>query len=149
MPKKFSDNTPTQNTIKLLAYLLENDHFHTLTELAGRFEISKQTVIRSLERHDFGFFGELIKEKQGKEVAYRMEKSRAFNRLMRATYKADAGNRVSIKSKSQELRTPKSLETDIIKERKLPASPRVKGNDPLSLAIVEYMQRFANVRENG
>lgn len=67
MPKKLSDNTPTQNAINLLVYLLENDRFHSLSHLTEKFNMSKQSISRLLEREDFTFFGKLIKEKSGKE----------------------------------------------------------------------------------
>lgn len=84
MAKKLGDNTPSQTTIRILVCLLENDRFHTLGELAEKFEVSKQTVIRTLERQDLSFFGKLTKEKLGREVAYRIDKSSLLTRLARA-----------------------------------------------------------------
>lgn len=94
MPKKQSDNTPTQNAISLLVYLLENDQFHTLSHLAEKFNISKQSISRMLEREDFAFFGRLIKEKSGKEVIYRIDKSALLKRLLRAGLKSDSHERM-------------------------------------------------------
>lgn len=95
MPKKESDNTPTQTAIGLLVYLLENEGSHSLTNLAQRFNVSKQTIGRTLERGDLTFFGKLIKEKVGKEVEYRLDKSSLLKRLMRAGLKSGTHDKAS------------------------------------------------------
>lgn len=144
MPKKLGDYTPTETTIKLLVCLLENDRFYSLSELAEKFEISKPTVSRSLERPDLTFFGNLIKEKLGREVAYRIDKSKLLSRLMRAHSKEDIKTKPMSKN-NYCIAKKEQREKGIFRERKTKIFKfDVAGGanaNPLILAVLEYMEQ--------
>lgn len=72
MPKKHSDKTPVENIIMLLKFMLQENRFITLNEFVDKLEISKQAILRYLERVDLSYFGKLEKTKIGREVAYRL-----------------------------------------------------------------------------
>lgn len=144
MSRKLGDYTPTETTIKLLVCLLENDRFYTLSELAEKFEISKPTVSRSLERPDLTFFGKLIKAKLGREVTYRIDKSKLLSRLMRAYPKSDIKTK-AISEKNyciaKKWRGDKCiLQAEKKKSFKLDI-PRGASANPLVLAVLEYMEQ--------
>lgn len=144
MPKKLGDYTPTQITIKLLVCLLENDRFYTLSELSEKFEISKPTVIRSLERPDLTFFGKLIKQKLGREVAYRIDKSKLLSRLMRAPSKPESQTG-PISKKNYCTAKKGEGERGILREKKKEIFKfdvmRGASSNPLVLAVLEYMEQ--------
>lgn len=135
MPRKESDNTPTQTAISLLVYLLENGESHSLTNLAEKFNVSKQTISRTLERGDLTFFGKLIKEKSGKEVVYRLDKSSLLKRLMRAGLKSGTQNRTSPSKNSGKKISSDNMLAEIVR---LEINPR-KDSRRLVVAVLEKL----------
>ena len=89
MPQKWGEDTLQQIALKLVIYLMENEGSHTLSKLSEKFNISKQSISRTLRLPELLYFGEIIEEKQGKEKCYRLDKSRFLNRLLRWTPKKE------------------------------------------------------------
>lgn len=114
MPKKDTDNTPTDTAIKLLVFLLENERGYSLTRLAERFNVSKQTIIRTLERHDLSFFGRLVKETVNRESVYRLDKSNLLKRLVRAASGHGGHNKILLCKAFGEKFTSQSLIEEIV-----------------------------------
>lgn len=73
MPGKKSDKTPTETFMQLLIFLLEHSQPVTLGELAMTLKVSKQSVLKYLDRIDLTYFGKLERQKRGKEVVFVFE----------------------------------------------------------------------------
>ena len=146
MPKKITDDTPTQTAIRLFVYLLENEGIHTLSELADRFEISKQTVSRSLERPDWSYFGKLIKERIGKEVIYSFDKTNLVSKMKRRDNKSDGSARQRSGQTSNWLdRRIKGVSS--LRQKRVRINALLETcNNPCALTVLEYMQNVYRMK---
>lgn len=74
MGGKWGEAKPTEKLLALYATLLFSDRRHSLGELARLLVCSKQTVIRLARQLESAEYAKPVKEKQGKEVFFKLQR---------------------------------------------------------------------------
>lgn len=74
MGMKWGDSKPAEKILALYTTLLVSPKALSLTEIAGKLDCSKQTVCRLIDQMESSQFGRLLRENQGRQAYYRLEK---------------------------------------------------------------------------
>lgn len=76
MSEKWSDSRPAEKLLALYTILLVSPEPMSLTLLSKKLDCSKQTVSRLVDQLESSKFGKVIKNRQGKQSIYSLEKPR-------------------------------------------------------------------------